>query len=40
MANSGYKHHLAITYGNCAKAVNEAFSKYLDFDIDVLGSIK
>lgn len=36
MAENGYKHHLAITYGSCAKAINEAFGKYLDFNIDVL----
>ena len=36
MASNGYKHHVAITYGNCAEIVNEAFSKYLHFDIDIL----
>ncbi len=34
MANNGYKHHVAVTYGNCAKMINEAFSKYLGYDID------
>lgn len=32
MANNGYKHHLAITFGNCAEIIQEAFCKYLDFD--------
>ncbi len=36
MAENGYKHHLAITYGNCASIINEAFSKYLDFEIEAL----
>lgn len=36
VATNGYKHHLAITYGNHAKAINEAFGKYLNYDIDVL----
>ena len=32
MANNGYKHHLAVTFGNCAEIIQEAFCKYLDFD--------
>ena len=31
MANNGYKHHLAITYGECRDIIIEAFSKYLGF---------
>jgi L-fucose isomerase-like protein len=36
MAENGYKHHVAVTYGDCASIINEAFSKYLDFEIDTL----
>ena len=36
MATSGYKHHIAITYGKCGDIINEAFYKYLDFDIDLV----
>jgi hypothetical protein len=34
MADNGYRHHVAITKGKWAKAVNEAFSKYLGIKID------
>lgn len=36
MASNGYRHHIAITYGNHTDIVKEAFEKYLDFDITVL----
>ncbi len=36
VAESGYKHHLSITYGNCSNVIFEAFSKYLDYDIDLI----
>ena len=36
VAENGYKHHLSITYGNCSEAICEAFSKYLDYDIDLV----
>ncbi|MBE7042599.1 MAG: hypothetical protein E7399_03790 [Ruminococcaceae bacterium] len=34
MARNGYKHHLAITYGNCMDAVKEAFSTYLGYEVE------
>ena len=34
MANNGYKHHLAITYGECKDIITEAFSKYLGYKIE------
>ena len=34
MANNGYRHHVAITKGNWANAIKEAFNKYLDIKID------
>lgn len=36
MATNGYRHHVAVTKGNCAAAVEEAFTKYLGYNIDVL----
>lgn len=36
MARNGYRHHVAVTRGNYAEAVREAFENYLDFDIDLL----
>lgn len=36
MAENGYKHHVAITYGNCSKIIKEAFEKYLGYDADIL----
>ncbi len=36
MATNGYRHHIAITRGNFAKAVEEAFSKYLEYNIDLI----
>jgi L-fucose isomerase-like protein len=36
LATTGYKHHVSITYGNCAEIINEAFSKYLKYDIDLI----
>lgn len=35
MAENGYKHHLAITYGHCADMIKEAFGKYLGYDVTV-----
>lgn len=34
MCEKGYRHHVAITKGNWAKAVTEAFDKYLHYQID------
>ncbi|MBQ8407220.1 MAG: hypothetical protein IJY38_04800, partial [Clostridia bacterium] len=36
MAKTGYKHHVAITKGNYAKSVQEAFDNYLGYQVDVL----
>ncbi len=36
MATNGYRHHIAVTRGNFASAVEEAFGKYLDFSIDLI----
>ena len=36
LAVTGYKHHVSITYGNCAEIIKEAFSKYLKYDIDLI----
>jgi len=36
MCENGYRHHVAITKGNWAKAVTEAFDKYLDYQIDLI----
>ena len=34
MATNGYRHHVAVTKGNYADAVAEAFEKYLGYKID------
>ena len=36
MAENGYKHHLAVTFGHYADAVGEALSKYLGFEVKYL----
>lgn len=36
MATNGYRHHVAITKGNYAASVKEAFEKYLDYNIDLI----
>ena len=36
MAENGYKHHLAITYGKVSEAVKEAFDKYLGFECEIV----
>lgn len=36
MAENGYKHHLAVTYGNYAESIQEAFSKYLGYKSVIL----
>jgi len=36
MASNGYKHHVAITFGNHSETVKEAFEKYLTYNVDVL----
>ena len=36
MAENGYKHHLAVTYGNYADSIQEAFSKYLGYKSVIL----
>lgn len=36
MASEGFRHHIAITKGNFAPAVQEAFTKYLGYRIEVL----
>ena len=33
MAENGYKHHLAVSFGHCAEAVNKAMSKYLGYEV-------
>ncbi len=35
MAENGYKHHLAVTFGSYADAVYEALSKYLGYETDL-----
>ena len=34
MASNGYRHHVALSKGNYADAIKEAFEKYLDYKID------
>ena len=36
MASEGYRHHIAVTKGNFAPAVVEAFTKYLGYKIDLI----
>ena len=36
MAQNGYRHHVAITKGHCAAAVEIAFRDYLDYDVDLI----
>lgn len=36
MAMNGYRHHVAITKGNYAAAVTEAFTNYLNYKIDLI----
>ena len=36
MATNGYRHHVAITKGHCAKAIEIAFRDYLDYQIDLI----
>lgn len=36
MATNGYRHHVAITKGNYAASVEEAFKKYLGYNIDLI----
>jgi len=36
MATNGYRHHVAITKGNYAQSVAEAFRNYLDYKIDLI----
>lgn len=36
MATNGYRHHVAITKGHYAEAVNEAFTNYLGYNIDLI----
>lgn len=36
MAQTGYKHHLAITFGNYMDSVREALVKYLGYDIEIV----
>lgn len=36
MAENGYRHHVAITKGRFAEAVQEAFDKYLGYNIDLI----
>lgn len=33
MAKNGYKHHIAISFGNLAEVITEAFSNYLGYEI-------
>ena len=36
IAESGYKHHVCITFGHYASAIKEALTKYLGYAVDVL----
>ncbi len=36
MAENGYKHHLAVSFGHNATAVYEAFSKYLGYETELI----
>lgn len=36
MASYGYKHHLAVSFGNLKDAIAEAFGKYLGYEIEVI----
>ena len=36
MAENGYRHHVGVTKGKYANAINEAFKNYLGYNIDVL----
>ena len=36
MAKNGYRHHTAVGSGNCADILKEAFSTYLNYDIDII----
>lgn len=36
MANSGYKHHLCVTFGDYKDVIAEAFDKYLGYDIKTM----
>ena len=35
-AKNGYRHHVAVTKGNYAAAIKEAFENYLEYKIDLL----
>ena len=36
MATNGYRHHVAVTKGNYAESVLEAFKNYMDYKIDLI----
>lgn len=36
MAKNGYRHHVAITMGSWAEAINEAFDNYLGYKVDII----
>lgn len=36
MARNGYRHHAAVTKGNFAESVREAFENYIDYKIDLI----
>lgn len=36
MAENGYRHHVCITKGNWGASINEAFKKYLGYEIDFI----
>lgn len=36
MASNGYRHHAAVTKGNYAESVREAFANYLNYKIDLI----
>lgn len=36
MARNGYKHHLAVSFGNYSDIINEAFGNYLGYEIDLI----
>jgi L-fucose isomerase-like protein len=33
ICNHGFEHHVALTLAQCADAIDEAFSKYLGWDV-------
>ena len=38
IGREGYRHHVAVTTGHMARAVREACTKYLGYEITMMGS--